>query len=208
MRRSDVKPRAEVLAEVARWLRERHGITLVGGLGFENAYALAMMRARAEEFGVRSLADLAVSAPWLTIAGDYEFFGRPEWELIHRAYRLSFREQRQMQPEFMYEAVAHGDVDVIAAYTSDGRIAKDDLRVLGDPDRAIPPYDAVLLISPRRKNDQALAEALRPLLDAIDVTLMRAANLRASGGEARSSPAEAARWLWQEIERKRGDAPP
>jgi osmoprotectant transport system permease protein len=208
MHRSDVKPRAEVLAEVARWLRERHGITLVGGLGFENAYALAMMRARAEEFGVRSLADLAVSAPWLTIAGDYEFFGRPEWELIHRAYRLSFREQRQMQPEFMYEAVAHGDVDVIAAYTSDGRIAKDDLRVLGDPDRAIPPYDAVLLISPRRKNDQALAEALRPLLDAIDVTLMRAANLRASGGEARSSPAEAARWLWQEIERKRGDAPP
>jgi osmoprotectant transport system permease protein len=208
MHRNDVKPRAEVLDEVARWLRERHGITLVGGLGFENAYTLAMRRARAEELGIHTLADLASYAPRLSIAGDYEFFGRPEWEMIRRAYGLSFREQRQMQPEFMYEAVTRGDVDVIAAYTSDGRIAKDDLRVLDDPKHAIPPYDAVLLISPRRMNDKALADALRPLVDAIDVSLMRAANLRARGGEARSSPADAARWLWRQIERKRGDGPP
>jgi hypothetical protein len=57
-------------------------------------------------------------------------------------------------------------------------------------------------------NDKALADALRPLVDAIDVSLMRAANLRARGGEARSSPADAARWLWRQIERKRGDGPP
>ena len=29
-----------------------------------------------------------------------------------------------MQPEFMYPAVAAGEVDVISAYTSDGRIAQ------------------------------------------------------------------------------------
>ena len=28
-----------------------------------------------------------------------------------------------MQPEFMYQAVVAGDVDVISAYTSDGQIA-------------------------------------------------------------------------------------
>jgi osmoprotectant transport system permease protein len=37
MHRSDVKPRAEVLAEVTRWLRQTHSITVVGALGFENA---------------------------------------------------------------------------------------------------------------------------------------------------------------------------
>ena len=38
-----------------------------------------------------------------------------------------------MQAEFMYPAVAAGEVDVIAAYTSDGRIAQHDLVVLEDP---------------------------------------------------------------------------
>ena len=62
-----------------------------------------------------------------------------------------------MQPEFMYAAVAHGEVDVIAGYTSDGRIAQFDLAVLDDPKHAIPPYDAVLLISPQRSNDAGAA---------------------------------------------------
>ena len=67
------------------------------------------------------------------------------------------------------QAVAHGEVDVIAGYTSDGRIAQYDLTVLDDPKHAIPPYDAVLLVSPQRRNDAALLGALQPLVGAIDV---------------------------------------
>ena len=124
MRRSDVKPRAEVLAEVSRWLETTHGIRLLGPLGFENAYALAMPRARAEKLAIRSIGDLAAHAPQLSIAGDYEFFERPEWKAIRDAYGLRFRAQRTMQPDFMYQAARAGDVDVVSAYTSDGRIAQ------------------------------------------------------------------------------------
>ena len=155
MHRSDVKPRAEVLAEVSRWLETTHGIRLLGPLGFENAYALAMPRARAEKLGIRSIADLAAHASELSIAGDYEFFERPEWKAIRDAYGLHFRKQRTMQSDFMYQAAAAGDVDVVSAYTSDGRIAQFDLTVLDDPKHAIPPYDAVLLLSPKRANDDA-----------------------------------------------------
>jgi osmoprotectant transport system permease protein len=193
LRRNDMKPRAELLAETSRWLAEQRGIKLLGGLGFENAYALAMSRPRAEQFGIRTIGDLAARAPRLSIAGDYEFFGRPEWEAIRKVYGLAFREQRQMQPEFMYGAVASGEVDVIAGYTSDGRIAQHNLVLLDDPRGAIPPYDAILLIAPHRASDRALLDALRPLVDAIDVTLMRAANAPATGG---GSPKEAAQWLW------------
>jgi len=202
MQRNDVKPRDEVLAEMSTWLA-RDGIKLVGGLGFENAYALAMPRAKAERLGVKSIADLVGRAPNLSIAGDYEFFGRPEWTAIKSAYGVNFREQRQMQPEFMYQAVARGEVDVIAGYTSDGRIAQHNLVVLEDPKHAIPPYDAVLLVAPQRANDAAFVSALQPLVDAIDVGMMRAANQRASGG---ASPTEAARDLSAEISRKSGRA--
>jgi osmoprotectant transport system permease protein len=198
MQRSDIKPRADVLKEMSIWLGQKN-IALLGGLGFENAYALALSRQRAQTLGVRTLADLAGRSPNLTIAGDYEFFGRPEWDAIRKSYGLAFREQKTMQPEFMYQAVNTGDVDVIASYTSDGRIAQFNLAVLDDPKHVIPPYDAIVLLSPKRASDEALIRALRPLIDGIDVNLMREANQRAANG----SPAQAARWLSEEIEKKR-----
>jgi osmoprotectant transport system permease protein len=199
MHRSGVKPRAELLAEMKAWLAREGGIVLLGGLGFENAYALAMPKAKAAALGIRSIADLAQHAAGLVIAGDYEFFGRPEWAALRKAYGLTFRARRQMQPEFMYQAAAHGEVDVIAGYTSDGRMAQFDLAVLDDPAHANPPYDAVLLVSPQRADDAALTAALRPLIGTIDIAAMREANLRVSRG---ASPAEAARWLAGEIKRR------
>ena len=114
-----------------------------------------------------------------------------------KAYGLTFRAQRQMQPDFMYAAAASGEVDVIAGYTSDGLIAKYDLVTLGDPKGAIPPYDAIVLLAPKRAADQALRAALQPLLGSIDIATMREANLRAAGGDGNASPDAVARWLWE-----------
>src|SRR5690349_2799653 len=169
MHRDDVPPRNVLLDELGKWLRADKGIRLLGSLGFENAYALAMTRAKADALQVQSVADLARVAPQLTIGGDYEFFARPEWQHLREAYGLQFRAERVMQPAFMYRAVAAGDVDVITAYTSDGQIAQFDLSVLGDPKHVIPPYDAVLLLAPGHAHDQRLIGALTPLLGAIPV---------------------------------------
>ena len=195
MKRDDIKSREETLAEVSQWLQREHGVRLAGTLGFENAYALAMKRSEAERLGIRSIADLAQHAPNMSIAGDYEFFGRAEWAALREAYGLRFRQQRSMQAEFMYPAVGN-EVDVISAYTSDGRIAQYDLVVLEDPKHVIPPYDAVLLLAPARAQDKTLIDALQPLIGAIDVTLMREANLRANQGEV---PDQVARWLGNKL---------
>jgi osmoprotectant transport system permease protein len=200
---SDIKPREELLSDLKVTLAKQN-ITLLGELGFENAYALVMPRQRAEQLGIRSIADLVSHAKTLSIAADYEFFSRPEWAGLQNAYGLSFRAQRQMQPDFMYAAVASGEVDVIAGYTSDGLIAKYDLVVLDDPRHAIPPYDAIVLLAPKRADDQAMRAALAPLLGSIDIADMREANLRAAGGDGASSPDAVARWLWEKI----GKQPP
>jgi len=199
MRRSDIKPREEVLKELGEWLKKERGIELLGALGFENAYALAMRRDRAQELGIRTIEDLASHSRRLMIGGDYEFFDRPEWAALREAYGLNFRQQRQMDSTFMYGAVMNGDVDVISAFSSDGRIARFDLLVLDDPKRALPPYDAVLLLSPRRAADGALREALMPIVGRIDVELMREANLRADRDQDKETPGQAARWLSEKI---------
>jgi osmoprotectant transport system permease protein len=196
--RTDMKPRNELVAEL-KGILAKQNITLLGELGFENAYALVMPRKRAAELGIKSIADLASRAPTMSIAGDYEFFSRPEWAALQKAYGLSFRAQRTMQPDFMYAAVASGEIDVIAGYTSDGLIAKYDLVALEDPRRAIPPYDAIVLLAPKRAGDEKLRAALQPLLGKIDITTMREANLRAAGNDASSSPDAVARWLWEKV---------
>ncbi len=70
MKRTDNPGAAQVLAEVTQWLDREHGITCLGALGFENAYALAMRRDHAESLGVQTIADLDAHAPRLKIGGD------------------------------------------------------------------------------------------------------------------------------------------
>ena len=55
---------------------------------------------------------------------------------------------------------------------------------MDDPKRAIPPYDAIVLLAPKRAGDAALKAALAPLLGKIDIASMREANLRAAGNDA------------------------
>jgi osmoprotectant transport system permease protein len=188
-------PRQVLLAQLTADLMARDHVTVLGPLGFENAYAMAMRRDRAEQLGVKSLDDLARVAPQLIIGSDLEFLSRPEWTAMRTAYGLKFKAEKRFQPTFMYKAVTGGEVDVISAFSSDGRIAADDLVVLSDPRQAIPPYDAVILLSPKRGGDARFRAALTPLIGAIPVETMRKANYSVDRDQDKRSPAEAARAL-------------
>ena len=109
-----------------------------------------------------------------------------------------------MDPSLMYQAIAAGEVDVIGAYSTDGRIAALHLRLIEDDRHVIPPYDAVLLARPRLRAERpAVWAALRALVGRIDQSTMQRLNLavdeqhRAPGEVARAflsaGPAEAPR---------------
>jgi osmoprotectant transport system permease protein len=195
MKRESGPSRWHVLAEVEAWLAREHRIRSLGSLGFENAYALAMRRDVAERLGVSAIGDLASHAPSLGLGGDYEWFGRREWSSVRAAYDLRFGRTASFDPALLYEAVSRGNVDVISAFSSDGRIAARDLVVLADPAGALPPYDAMLLLGPRIADDPRIVCALAPLRGAITVERMRQANLMVDRADDKASPAEAAEWL-------------
>ena len=207
MKRTDLPSRAQVLAGMADWLRRAHGITYVGPLGFENAYAFAMRRDRADALHIRSLADLAADAPHMKIGGDFEIFSRPEWRSVQHAYGLRFGVQRIYQPDFLYRALLSGEVDVISAFSSDGRIAQYGLKLLSDPKGALPPYDAVLLVSPAHAHDSPLLAALRPLVGSLDLAAMQRANLMVDRDVDKKSPGQAAEILNAEITLHTGREP-
>jgi osmoprotectant transport system permease protein len=188
-----------VLREVREWLRAEQGIQCLGALGFENAYGLAMPKKRARELGIETIGDLADHASGMKIGGDYEFFGRPEWQRIRDTYGLRFTDQISYDSTFMYRAVRQGQVDVISAFTSDGRIEAFELTVLEDPEDTIPPYDAVLLLSGAAAARPGLVEALHPLIGAIPVQLMRRANYKVDREKNKLTVDRAADWLYRQL---------
>jgi osmoprotectant transport system permease protein len=190
-REGPIPPRAEVSAQVAEWLRGR-GVSVACALGFENAYALGMREEDARRLEVAAIGDLAPLAPGLEIGGDFEFFTRAEWRALRRVYGLAFRAERTMDPSLMFPALAAGQVDVISAYSTDGRIAAQRVVLLDDTRGVIPPYDALVLASRRfaRDRPEGLA-ALAKLGGAIDRAAMQRMNDAVDGrGE---SPATVAR---------------
>jgi osmoprotectant transport system permease protein len=193
MKRTDVpRDRARLVRDVDEYLRKKYDVTVLASLGFENAYALAMPKRRADALGVHSISDLAPVASQLKIGGDYEFFGRPEWKALDATYGLPFLEQRRMDPSLMYQAVAQGAVDVISAFTTDGRVAAFDLEILRDDRGVIPPYDAILLANGAfARSHPDVAALLRALDGRIDAERMRRMN-RAVDDERRT-PADVAR---------------
>jgi osmoprotectant transport system permease protein len=191
MKRGSGIPRWQVLAEVGAWLAHERGVRALPPLGFENTYALAMRRDRAAALGVRTLADLSRVSSQLALGGDYEFFSRGEWSAVQRTYDLRFDRQVSFDPTLLYDAVGRGDVDAIAAFSSDGRIAANGLVVLEDPRAALPPYDAMILLASRIANDRRIVCVLAGVRVSIDD--MRHANAMVDAD--RRTPAEAAAWL-------------
>jgi osmoprotectant transport system permease protein len=176
MKRTDVPPRAVLIEDLSRWLQEQYQVTLLGTLGFENTYTLAIPAELAKRKNISSLSDLSPHTAKLRIGSDYEFFGRPEWRSLKEKYALRFSEQRTFDPSLMYAAIKAKSVDVISAYSTDGRIIDYNLVVLDDPKGALPPYDAVLLLSPGAARRSELAAALTPILGKITDDTMRQAN--------------------------------
>jgi osmoprotectant transport system permease protein len=184
MKRKDFLDRQATIDEVTRYLAEKDGIVCLGSLGFEDAYAFALPRHHADGLNVHTVADLARLSGErarqhrrLRIGGDSQFFERPEWSRVKEVYGISDAEVETvaMDPTLMYDAVKHDQVDVIVAYTSDGRIPYYHLELLQDPGGALPPYDALLLLSPEAAKRPGVVAALRPLVGAVSLEAMQQA---------------------------------
>ncbi|HYC54104.1 MAG TPA: ABC transporter permease/substrate-binding protein [Candidatus Binatia bacterium] len=170
--------REQLLEQMRARLRSEHGVTLAAALGFENAYVLAIRESEAALRDIARISDLKPLAPTMSMGADYEFFSRPEWRRLQELYGLRFAAQRTMDPSLLYPAAARGDVDVVTAYSSDGRLETARLRVLEDDLAAIPPYDAVILVGGQlAERDPEVLRALAALENGIDVTTMQRMNL-------------------------------
>lgn len=147
----------EAYAAVKEDFRNKYGLVWLKPFGFNNTYTLTMRKAQADELAIRTTSDLAAyvnkqqqtgADEHLTAGLTAEFIERPDgYKGLAEAYGFRFAaEPRQMDPGLMYKACANGDVDLICAFATDGRIAAYDLFTLEDDKKFFPSYYAAPLI--------------------------------------------------------------
>lgn len=168
---------------VAEAYPEELGIEWLEPWGFNNTYALALSRERAEELGVTKVSDLAPIAGDLSIGGDAEVMVREDGVPgLEEAYGFEFDQAVTLDAGLMYSAVDNGDVDVITAFSTDGRIESMDLMLLEDDMEFFPPYFAAPIV---RQDMLEQAPEVRDILNALAGTIsneqMTAMNFRADG---------------------------
>jgi osmoprotectant transport system substrate-binding protein len=161
--------------------------------GFNDTYALVMKKDKAEQLGIKKISDLQGKANNLILGSGGEFFTRPDGlPGLQTAYGIKFKEDRGMDPGIMYQAVAGGQVDVIAGFSTDGRIPTLGLVVLEDDKKFFPPYFAAPVVRQDTLDKNAgMADLLNKLAGKIDDKTMAALNAQVD--QDKKEPAEVAK---------------
>ncbi|MCR9244662.1 MAG: ABC transporter permease subunit [bacterium] len=127
--------------------RDRFDLVWLAPFGLDNTYALAMTEARAAELGVRRISDLLVHQAKLRAGFSIEFGNRADgYPGLAAAYGLELANVSTLEHGLAYDAIKNGQIDLIDAYSTDGKLARYGLRVLVDDRRFFPPYHAAPVV--------------------------------------------------------------
>ena len=127
---------------------KRFGLAWSLPLGFENTYTLAV---RGEDFRFKNLnliSHLKGRDPLFRLAIEHEFAERKDgFKNFSKKYQLHFQRDQvwTMNQGLMYSALNNKEVDMIIAYSTDGKIKAFNLKTLKDDKKFFPSYSAAYL---------------------------------------------------------------
>lgn len=164
--------------------------------GFNNTYTLSMGTEQAKALGIKTLSDLAKQSAQLKLGVTHEFLERMDgYGDVKAVYGMAFPSPISMEPGLTYGACRDGNVDVIDAFATDGRIVAFDLTVLIDDKNVFPPYYAAPIIrADTLAKHPEIADALQLLAGKLTNTEMSTLNAKVDL-EGKSPASVANEWL-------------
>lgn len=155
----------------------KSGVGMSAELGFNNTYALVMRRDAAAARGITKITDLR-NHPALRFGLTHEFIERRDgWRPLAARYQLPAADLKGIDHGLGYQALRSGSIDVKDAYSTDAKIAENDLVTLADDLGFFPQYKAVFLY--RLALGPAALAALRKLDGTLDEARMIRLNAEA-----------------------------
>lgn len=128
---------------VVEQFEERFNYKWYPSFGFANTYAFMVTKEMAEEHDLEAISDLEPIAAQLSAGVDNSWIARKGdgYQAFLATYEFDFSEVVPMQIGLVYDALQAGEMDIILGYSTDGRVASYDLKILEDDLNLFPPYD-------------------------------------------------------------------
>ena len=183
----------QVYQIVKEQYQEEFGLTWLQPWGFNNTYALAVTQETAEEYDLQTISDLEGVAGDLTFGATQEFLVRDDGlPGLEETYGIEFGDDQGLDPGLLYSALDGGEVDIISAFATDGRIPALDLVLLEDDMNYFPPYYAAPVVDTELlEQNPEIADILNQLAGQIDDATMADLNYRVDeGGEDEAAVAQ------------------
>ena len=151
-------------------------LTVLDKSAAEDKDALVMKKSRADQLGVKSIADLAGKASQLTVGGP------PEWKTrltgipgFKQIYGLTFKEFRPLDAggPLTLNALKSGQIDAGDLFTTDPNITANDLVALADPKSMYAAQNVVPLLT-KSKDSPTIDAALNAVSAKLDTPTLLA----------------------------------
>jgi osmoprotectant transport system substrate-binding protein len=174
---------------------KQFGLVWLDPAPMNDTQALATTRAIAGRYALGKLSDLAPKAAELRLGAVPEFLTRADGlpGLQKRYGGFRFKQVKIVDNGLKYQALEHGDVDVIIAFSTEGQLKADSLVVLEDDKHLFPSYAVAPVVRKATLDAKpALAEPLNKLAPLLTNDVMQNLNLQVDGPLKRE-PADVAR---------------
>lgn len=134
----------EAMEIVKREFAKRYNHIWYDSYGFQNTYAFTVTDELAKREGLEKVSDLERIADSLKLGVDNSWLNRAGdgYEGFVKEYGFSFGDAMPMSIGLVYQAVKSGKMDVVLAYSTDGRLKAFHLKTLEDDKKFFPPYEA------------------------------------------------------------------
>ncbi len=131
-----------VYDHVKQVFEEEYSLYWLEELGYNNTYTFSVRSEVAEEYGLETVSDMTEVADELVFGATMEFLEREDGlpGVKDHYVDFDFAEEMALDPGLRYNAVAEGKVDLIDAFSTDGKILAYDLKILEDDKQFFPPY--------------------------------------------------------------------
>lgn len=155
-----------VFHTVANEYRARWKLVWLPPLGFNDTFAMVIRGEDARSTGIGTLSQAAQRKRGWVLGVGYEFLRRPDgFAGLQKTYALPLEgTPRTMDLGLLYTALEGGQVDLVAANSTDGLLAERDFKVLEDDRKYFPPYEAAFVVREglfsREPNARAALEEL------------------------------------------------
>lgn len=184
LKEAPIKDPKKAMIATQQGFKKKFDQTFFDSYGFANTYAFMVTKETAKKYHLETVSDLAKHSKDLRLGMDSSWMNRKGdgYEGFKKEYGFDFGTVRPMQIGLVYDALNSEKLDVALGYSTDGRIAAYDLKVLKDDKQFFPPYAAsAVATNELLRQHPELKTTINKLIGKISTSEMQRLNYEADG---------------------------